>query len=90
MLKVPGALNLPYKNIYSRFSSFFNTLKSKFAFLIKRMAHTMIKIETAPLKIGKTISRSNIVSSPHVANIVFVNVTMETLAEIKLITFTQE
>ena len=50
----------------------------------------MMKIETTPLKIGKIISRSSIVSSPHVANIVFVNVTMETLAEIKLITFIQE
>ena len=49
----------------------------------------MKKTETKTLKIGKTIPRNRIFSLPNVASMVFVNVIIETLAEIKLISVTQ-
>jgi hypothetical protein len=54
------------------------------------MAHVTIKIATTLLKIGKIIRRNNVLSPPNVASMVFVNVNIETLAEIRLIAFTQE
>lgn len=54
------------------------------------MAHAMINKETTPLKIGKIILLNSWLSSPKVDSIVFVRVTIETLAEIRLISLMLE
>ena len=47
-------------------------------------------METAPLKRGKIMLRNNIFSSPNVESMVFVKVTIDTLAEVRLSIFTQD
>ena len=60
-----------------------------FAFFIIKIAHIIIKIATALLKIGKITFRK-VLLSPKVSSMVFVSVTIETLAEIKLTIFAQK
>jgi hypothetical protein len=54
------------------------------------MAHTIINADTNTLNSGSVTSRNKLSSVPKVDIIVSVNVTIDTLAEIKLITLAQE
>ena len=62
----------------------------EWGFIIISIALTMINKETALLKAGKTMLCSKMLSSPNVDSMVFVNVTIETLADTRLISLMQE